>query len=476
MVGVISYGAYVPLHRLNRAEIGRAWDMPAPPGERAVANYDEDSLTMAVEAARDCVRGIGIETMDGLFFASTTSPYKDKQTAATIAMVLGMNRESVTMDFGGSLRCGTNALRAAVDAIRSGSANSILVIASEMRLGYPAGANEISFGDGAAAVVIGSKAAIAEIEGSHSIYEELQDFWRSDRDLFVRSAEDRFIVDVGYNKVVPAAVTGALKKFNLTSKDFSPCVLYVPSQRQVGALVKKLGFDPKTQSKDTLFSNVGDAGSAMPMMSLVQALEESVAGNRIMLVAYGNGCDVVSLKTTDDIKQAKVKGRKGIAGFMASKKMLSNYNRYLRWRELVAVQPPARPPLEYRLPGPQALWKENEKELRLRGTKCKNCGTPQYPPQRVCVNCRAKDNFEYYSFLDKKAKVFSFCHDHLMATIDPPVTVAVLDFEEGGRMLMDMTDRDPAECRVGMSVEPTFRKLYYVGGIYNYWWKCRPAR
>jgi len=476
MVGITSYGAYVPLYRLNRVEIGRAWDIPAAPGERAVANYDEDSLTMAVEAARDCVRGIDTESIDGLFLASTTSPYKDKQAAATIAMVLGMNRESLTMDFSGSLRCGTNALRAAVDAVRSGSASSILVIASEMRLGHPAGANEISFGDGAAAVLIGSKAVIAEVEGSHSIYEELQDFWRSDRDLFVRSAEDRFIVDVGYNKVVPAAVTGALKKFNLTPKDFSTCVLYVPSQRQVGALVKRLGFDPKTQSKDTLFSSVGDAGSAMPMMSLVQALEEAAAGNRIMLVAYGNGCDVFSLKITNDIEEVKVKDKMGISRCLESKKMLSNYNRYLRWRELVTVQPPARPPIEYRLPGPQALWKENEKELRLRGTKCKKCGTPQYPPQRVCVNCRAKDNFEYCSFLDKKAKVFSFCHDHLMATIDPPVTVAVLDFEGGGRMLTDMTDRDPAECKVGMSVEPTFRKLYYVGGIYNYWWKCRPAR
>jgi len=476
MVGITSYGAYIPLYRLDRAEIGRAWDIPAAPGEKAVANYDEDSLTMAVEAARDCLKGANVDSIDGLFFASTTAPYRDKQSAATVAMVLGIKRESVTMDFSGSLRCGTNALKAAVDAVRSGSASNILVIASEIRLGYPAGANEISFGDGAAAVVVGSKAVIAEVEGSYSIYEELQDFWRSDKDLFVRSAEDRFIVDEGYNQVIPTAVSGALEKFKLTSKDFSACVLYVPNRRQAGALVKRLGFDPKAQSRDTLFSTVGDTGSAMPMMSLVETLEEAITGNRVMLVAYGNGCDVFSLKVTDHIEKARVKDRMGITRCLASKKMLGNYNRYLRWRELIATQPPARPALEYRQPGPQALWKENEKELRLRGTKCKNCGTPQYPPQRVCVNCRAKDNFEYYSFLDKKAKLFSFCHDHLMATIDPPVTVAVLDFEGGGRMLIDMTDRDPAECKVGMPIELTFRKLYYVGGICNYWWKCRPER
>ena len=475
MVGITSYGAYIPLYRLSRAEIARAWDAPPAPGEKAVANYDEDSLTMAVEAARDCLKGIDPGVIEGVFFASTTSPHKDKQSAATIATVLGVKKDAVTMDFSGSLRSGTNALRAAVDMVKSGSATGILVIASEVRLGYPAGPGEMSFGDGAAAVVIGSKGVIAEIEGNHSIYEEFQDFWRTDKDTFVRAAEDRWIVDIGYNKVVPAAVTGAMKKFNLTPKDFTTCVLYIPNQRQISGLVKKLGFDPKTQSKDTLFTAMGDAGAAMALLCLVEALEEAKGGNRILLVSYGNGCDVFSIKTTDTVEKAKG-SRRAVKGHIASKKMLSNYNRYLRWRELLTIQPPARPALEYRQPGPQAQWRENTKELQLRGVKCLNCGTPQYPPQRVCVTCRTKDKFESYLFLDKKANLFSFCHDHIMATIDPPVTVSVLDFEGGGRILIDMTDRDPAECKVGMPIELTFRKLFCVGGINNYWWKSRPTR
>jgi hydroxymethylglutaryl-CoA synthase len=475
MAGITSYGAYVPFYRLSRAEIARAWDAPPSPGERAVANYDEDSLTMAVEAAMDCTGGIDVGTIDGLFFASTTAPHKDKQTAATIAMVLGLKREAITMDFGGSLRSGTNALRSAVDTVKSGSAKSILVVASEIRLGYPTGPGEVNFGDAAAAVLVGNEGVIADIEDSYSIYEELQDFWRTDKDLFIRSAEDRFIVDEGYNRVVPMAVSGAFKKFNLTSKEFNSLVLYIPSQRQLSGVVKKLGFDPKTQSRDSLFSTVGDAGSAMALLSLVEALENAKSGNRILLACYGNGCDVFSIKVTDAIGKTKV-GIKGVKGHLASKEMITNYNRYLRWRELIPVQPPPRPPLELRQPCPSAQWKENEKELRMRGTKCKNCGTPQFPPQRVCVTCRAKDNFEYYSFLDKKGKVFSFCHDYINATVDPPVTVAVLDFEGGGRMAMDMTDRDPAECKVGMTIDLTFRKLFYVGGIYNYWWKCRPTR
>jgi 3-hydroxy-3-methylglutaryl CoA synthase len=475
MAGISSYGAYIPFYRLSRAEIARAWETGPVPGERAIASYDEDSLTMGVEAALDCTKGVAVERIDGLFFASTSSPYKDKQSAATIAMVLGLNENTVTMDFGGSFRSGTNALRVAVDMVQSGSAKNILVIASELRLAYPSGPFEMNFGDGAVAVLVSDTNAIAEIENFYSVFEELQDIWRSDRDIFARSAEDRFIIDSGFNRIVPKAVSDALKKFNLTQKDFTRCVLYIPNQRQVPGLVKRLGFDPKTQSKDALYAKVGDAGAAMALMLLVESLEESKPDNRILLVNYGNGCDVFSIKTSVGIDNAKG-NRRAVQGYTNSKAMLNNYNRYLRWHELVMIQPPARPALEVRQPGPQAQWRENENVFRLRGTKCNHCGTPQYPPQRVCVVCRTKDDFEYYSFVDKKAKVYTFSHDFVMQTADPPVTVAMVDFEGGGRMMCDVTDRNPEQVKVGMPVEMTFRRLYYVGGIYNYWWKARPVR
>jgi 3-hydroxy-3-methylglutaryl CoA synthase len=475
MAGISSYGAYIPFHRLSRAEIARAWESAPAPGERAIASFDEDSLTMGVEAALDCTKEVAKESIDGLFFASTSSPYKDKQSAATIAMVLGLNENTVTMDFGGSFRCGTNALRAAVDMVKSGSAKNILVIASELRLAYPSGPFEMNFGDGAVAVLVSDTGVIAEIENYYSVFEELQDIWRSDRDTFTRSAEDRFIIDSGFNRIVPKAVSDAMKKFNLTQKDFTHCVLYIPNQRQVPGLVKRLGFDPKTQSKDGLYAKVGDAGAAMALMLLVETLEEAKADNRILLVNYGNGCDVFSIKTSAGIDNARG-NRRAVQGYTASKTMLSNYNRYLRWHELVMIQPPARPALEIRQPAPQAQWRENKNVFRLRGTKCNHCGTPQYPPQRVCVVCRTKDDFEYYSFVDKKAKIYTFSHDFIMQTADPPVTVAMVDFEGGGRMMCDVTDRNPEQVKVGMPVEMTFRRLYYVGGIYNYWWKARPIR
>ncbi len=216
MAGISAYGAYIPFHRLSRAEIARAWEAPAVPGERAIASYDEDSLTMGVEAALDCTKEVAKESIDALLFASTSSPYKDKQSAATIAMVLGLSESTVTMDFGGSFRSGTNALRAALDMVKSGSAKHVLVVASELRLAYPSGPFEMNFGDGAVAVLVSDTNVIAEIENAYSVFEELQDIWRSDRDVFARSAEDRFVVEEGFNRIVPRAVSDALKKFNLT--------------------------------------------------------------------------------------------------------------------------------------------------------------------------------------------------------------------------------------------------------------------
>jgi len=400
-------------------------------------------------------------------------PYEEKQAAATIATVLGLPQEAITIDFSGSLRSGSNALKAAMDAVDSGNRQNILVCAADSRLGYPAGPDEMTFGDGAAAVLVGSKELIAVIDQHYTRYDEIQDVWRSDRDTYVRTAEDRFASDMGYMKIMEDCISTFLSKTNLTTADFTEIAIYSPNQRQLHRLSRKLGFN-ENQVKDILHAWVGNTGSAMCLMSLVAALEQADQGERIMLASYGNGCDIFAMITTDSI--TRLTDRRGIKKYLSSKSMITPYSKYLRWRELIQVQPAARPPLESRQPSPVAQWREATWELRLTGTKCQQCGTPQYPPQRVCLVCHTKDQFEPYTFFNKPARIFSFSHDYVVQSVDPPVTVALVDFEGGGRLMCDMTDRDPATVEVGMPVEMTFRRLYYVGGIYNYWWKCQPVR
>jgi len=166
--GIVSYGAYVPIYRLSLEEIARVWGSGPRKGEKAVSNSDEDSITMGVAAAVDCLRDSDSKSVDGLYFASTSAPYREKQSASIIAAALDLRRDAFTADFADSLGAGASALRAALDAVNSGSAKKVLVVASDCRLPPPNSAFEPLFGDGAAALLVGGDDVIAAVEGRHT--------------------------------------------------------------------------------------------------------------------------------------------------------------------------------------------------------------------------------------------------------------------------------------------------------------------
>ncbi|HAG09006.1 MAG TPA: 3-hydroxy-3-methylglutaryl CoA synthase, partial [Desulfotomaculum sp.] len=215
MVGITAYGAYVPFNRLERKKIGEVFGERGMPGEKAVANYDEDSVTMAATAALDCLTGLDPAKIDGLYFATTSATYKEKLAATTIAGVADLRKDVRTADFTDSLRAGSTALLAALDAVKGG-ANTMLVCMADCRLGGATGALEQTFGDGGAAFLIGKEGVIAELEDALSISSEFIDYWRDAKDTFVRSWEERFVITEGYNRLVKEAVARLLKKNNLT--------------------------------------------------------------------------------------------------------------------------------------------------------------------------------------------------------------------------------------------------------------------
>ncbi len=470
MVGITSFGVYVPFHRLDKAEIAKFWGGFRVPGEKAVANFDEDTVTMGVEACRECLKGINRADVGGLCFASTTFPYAEKQSAALVGAALDLNSTARTSDVSGSLRSGTNAVRAALDAVNGGG-GPFLVAASDLRLGKPNGAKEMEFGDGAAALLIGDSEPIATIDHVYSVNNEIYDVYRPAVDRFVRSWEDRFVREAGFMKVVPEAVAAALKEFNMSAGDFSRAVISAPNPSYLAGVARKLGLDAKSQAPDPLWGAVGNLGAAHPLMLVAAALEQADPGDKLLWVSYGDGCEVMVLTVTEHI--AKMKEKQPVTR-MVNSKMLTSYRQYLRWRNLLDQEPPNRPREEPA--SAVALHRDIKCGLALYGSKCGNCGTVQYPVQRICMECRAKDDFEYYPFADKLGRVATFSHDNLAVSPDPPTTVAVLDFEEGGRIMMDVTDRDVSAIQVGTPVEMTFRKFRETQGITVYWWKSRPVR
>jgi hydroxymethylglutaryl-CoA synthase len=471
MVGITSIGAYVPIYRLNREEIGKAWESRSLLGTKAVAGYDEDSVTMAVAATLNCMqRGQG--AVNGLFLATTTAPYKEKQSAAIIAAAVDLPHECNTADFTNSLRGATIAMKSAVDAVNSGSAENVIVAAADTRLSAVKGTLEQLLGDGAAAVMIGSKDVIATIEGSYSLSCDFTDLWRTGEDTFVRNAEGRFVDDVGYKPIIKETISGLMEKYKLSPKDFARVVFYASDSRGHAGMGKRLGFE-KDQVQEPLFDQIGNTGTAAALMMLVAALDKAAPGDKILFVSYGDGCDAFILQATKDI--SRVQSQPTIADQLARNIAIS-YGKYLNWRNLVPVEAstlPDRPALS--LP---SRWRERKTIAALYGVKCKQCGTPQFSPigqtSRVCTVCQAKDEFEPYKFSDKKGSLFSYAIDQLQPTQNPPGVNGVVDFDEGGRLICELTDCELDKVKVGMKVEMTFRKMFHSRGINNYFWKAKP--
>ena len=469
MIGITSFGAYVPAYRLTRDEISRAWSTRSLGGERAVAGHDEDSLTMAVGATLDCMN-YSQQQADGLFFASTTSPYKEKQAAAIIAAALDLPEKTRTADFTDSLRSGTIALSSAIDAVKSGSAENIIVAISDSRMGAGKSQFEQLFGDGAVALTIGSADVIASVEGSYSLFSELFDMWRVEGNTFVQSWEERFILTEGYMSVMQKIVSGVMEKYKLTPKEFAKVVLYGPDARSHANLAKRLGFDLQTQVQDLLFQSIGNAGAAALPMMVVNALSEASPEDRILVANYGDGGDAFILKVTKNVK--KVQGKQKSKERLARKTYI-DYERYLNWRDLVPSEEPRRP--ESRPPSITCLWRERRSVLSLYGSRCNQCGTVQYPPQRVCAKCQAKDDFKDYKLSDKQGRIFTYGIDHLTSSRESPAIIGVVDFEGGGRLMCEVTECEPSHVKIGMPVEMCLRQRSQKGSIHNYLWKARPV-
>ncbi|MFC1494471.1 hydroxymethylglutaryl-CoA synthase family protein [Thermodesulfobacteriota bacterium] len=471
MIGITSIGAYIPIYRIKREKIAGMWGTRSIGGEKSVAGYDEDSITMAVAAVRKC-QSSGADNADGLYFATTTAPYREKQCAAIIAGVAGLNRNCITADFSNSLRSGTSALKSAIDAVKCGSCKQVLVTSSDCRLGMPRGSFEQLFGDGAAAVAIGSEGVMAEIESCHSIFSDFTDVWRTDADRFAKSGEGRFISDEGYFPIMKEAISTAMETQSLKPGDFSKIIYGATDARQHANLAKKLGFEA-SQVQSPFFSEVGHMGTAGTLVMLAAALEEAKPGERILLANYGDGADIFILRIAEEITGFPFKPP---IKEQLKKTRAIDYGTYLDWKGLMPLDRTSLPPR-----GPLSLasrWRERKIVSTLTGVKCRDCGTPQIHTIgqniRICVQCQARDNFDEYRFSDKKATLFTYAIDILQPTRNPPGVNGAIDFEGGGRLLCELTDYDLEKVEIGMPVEMTFRKLTEGDEVVNYFWKAKP--
>jgi 3-hydroxy-3-methylglutaryl CoA synthase/uncharacterized OB-fold protein len=466
MPGIVSYGAYVPPTRLGFSVMAGRSAKDAGP-ERSVAWNDEDAVTMGVTAAVNALRGFDRAGVDTLLFASTTHPFKEKQGAALIARALDLRRDVRCVDVASSLRAGADALLAALDALGAGSSRRALVVASDCRLGAPGSALEQSFGDGAAAFLLGGDDAIASFEGSFALADEIVDVWRSEGDPFVHSWEERFVVQEGYAPAVREAVAGLCTKLGAAPADFTRVALYAPDARSHQAAARASKLEARALV-EPLFGRLGNAGAAFAPLLLASALEGARRDDRVLLAAYGDGASALAFSVNDRIE--KLEPRRGVAWHLARRRAVPSYDRYTRARGLDAR--------EYaggRDAGLSATihFRERDEDVSFKGQQCNRCGAIQFPLQRVCERCFAKDEFELVRLSDRVGTVQTYTLDYFYPTPDPPTVVTVTEID-GARVHLQLVNVKPEAVRIGLPVELEFRRVHQVGGRPNYYWKGTP--
>lgn len=467
MAGILSYGAYVPKTRLPLAAIG---GRPARDGgpEKAVAWNDEDTLTLGVSAALHCLQGFDRSAVDAVLFATTSAPFQEKQCAALAARALDLRRDIQTADHSGSLRAGTTALRAAADAVTAGSARCVLVVASDCRMGAPGSGLERNFGDGAAAFLVGDGEVIATVEAGFAVADEIVDVWRGAGDPFVHTWEERFVVQEGFTPRMVDAVRGLLEKTGLAAADYARVALYAPDARSHSTVARKLGLDAD-QLQDPFFGRLGNAGAAFAPLQLAAALENARPGERLILANYGDGADATALAVTDHVE--KLEPRRGVSWNLERRRPVASYDHYLAARGLRSSEWQAGTD-----PGLSATihFRERDEDLSFCGQRCRKCQAVQFPLQRVCETCFAKDDFERVRLSDRQGHVVTYTFDYFFPTPDPPTIVTVTEVE-GARVHLQLVECTPEETRIGLPVEFTFRRIHEVGGRPNYYWKGIPA-
>lgn len=476
MIGISSYGAYLPKYLLPRELIGKAWDFPVIPGTKAVAGVDEDSLTMGVEAALDCTMGLDTKKIDGLFFASTTQVYTEKDSASLIATVLDLREDIVTADFTDSLKAGTTALARAVDTIKANDhINSILVVAADTRKPEPSTMWEYGFADGAAALLVADEDPIPlAIKDHYSVAANVTGPWkRADKDSYVRTFEVKMDAQF-YITSITKAMSGIMKKNNLTPEDIGVAAYYYSNPRLHGRISKMMKF-PQGVAQNGLFFQIGDTGTPVPFMLLISALRRPKEDANIIMAGFGDGADAILMQVCDKKALRELsKTRMGITGHQKSMIALKNYNTYIDNKQLLEKD------RYIRKSSAVTIWRDAAFIYKWHGRKCTNCGTVQYPIMgQSCSVCRADQQFEEVQ-LAYKGKIFTYTLDHLVGGnyYDTPVPRCVVDLDGGGRVLLDMTEIEKPEknVQIDMEVELTFRRVHEGAEFKNYYWKCRPVR
>lgn len=482
MAGIVGYGAYVPRLRLSRRAVAdaNAWYAPQLAGKtkgtRAMANWDEDSITMAVAAARDCLGPAEDRShVRAVYLASTTLPFAERLNAGIACEALTLSEDVEAADVSGSQRAALSAVLAGLARVQTGGGDA-LVLAADNRKTRPASGQELDFGDGAAALQLGTRNVLAEVLGSGSLSVDFVDHFRPAGEAFDYHWEERWVRDEGIGKLMPRAIAAALEQAQVDAGRIDHFIFPTTFQKMERQLARRCGIR-EDAVVDGLAGNVGETGVPHALLLLAHVLERAQPGQHILVSQFGSGAQALVLRVTPAIRDFRP--QRGVSQWLARGVEERNYTKFLSFKGQLRLDRGMRGEQD-RKTALSTAYRHKSAILGLVAGKCSETGSVHFPPSRFSYGPGAslQDTQRPYKLAERRAHVLSWSAEYLSFHMSPPHHYGQVDFEGGGRILMDFTDLDTGEVECGTPMEMVFRikDVDELRGYTRYFWKATPVR
>jgi hydroxymethylglutaryl-CoA synthase len=342
-VGIVGYGAYVPRWRIRVENIAKVWGQDAETikkglgvEEKSVPSMDEDTATIAVEAARNAMKracGLKGNEIGAIYVGSESHPYAVKPTAVTVAEALGLTPNITAADTEFACKAATAGMQACLGLVKGGYVRYGITIGADTAQSAPGDALEYTAAAGGAAYIIGEDNILAEIEGTCSYTQDVPDFWRREGSLYPRHA-GRFTGEPAYFEHVIKCSKNLMEKLNTSPNDYTYAVFHMPNGKFPLRAASLLGFDVKQVLPGLVVQNIGNTYSGSSLLGLAAVLDEAKSGDRILLTSYGSGAgsDSFSITVKDEIEQKRTLAPP--VKYYTNKKSYLSYSIYAKNKKL----------------------------------------------------------------------------------------------------------------------------------------------
>lgn len=478
--GITAYGSYIPRLRLSRQAVAQANAWYAPQfagrkGTRSMANWDEDSITMAVAAARDCL-GAGDDRghIRSVQLVSSTLPFAERLNAGVVCEALTLDEGVEALDMGGSASAALSAVMGAVDRVTARGGDA-LVIAADLRKTRAASSQELDYGDGAAALSIGSTNVIAEYLGGATLTVDFVDHFRQAGEDIDYHWEERWVRDEGIGKIGPRAIASALQKAGVEAGAIDHFIFPTTFAKMDAQLAKACGIRAEAIA-DSFAATVGETGTPHALLMLASVLERAQPGQHILLAQFGGGAQAIVLRVTPAIQSFRP--ARGVSGWLARGVEEKNYTKFLSFKEQLRLERGMRGEQD-RKTALSTAYRHRTAILGLVAGRCEVTGAVHFPPSRISHDQGKplQDTQKPYKLAERRGHVLSWSAESLSFHRAPPHQYGQVDFVGGGRILMEFTDVAKGDVASGTEVEMAFRikDIDELRGFTRYFWKATPV-